>query len=53
MIELEHISKTFRVAKRNAGMGEAVRALFRREYTLVRALRTSPSKSATGRWSAT
>ncbi len=38
MIELEHISKTFRVAKRNAGMGEAVRALFRREYTLVRAL---------------
>lgn len=38
MIELEHICKTFRVAKRNAGMGEAVRALFRREYTLVHAL---------------
>ncbi|MDD6273707.1 MAG: ABC transporter ATP-binding protein [Clostridiaceae bacterium] len=38
MIELEHICKTFRVAKRNAGMGEAVRALFRREYTLVPAL---------------
>ena len=39
MIELEHICKTFRVAKRNAGMGEAVRALFRREYTIVHALR--------------
>ena len=38
MIELEHICKTFRVAKRNAGMGEAVRALFRREYTLIHAL---------------
>ncbi len=38
MIELEHICKTFRVARRNAGMGEAVRALFRREYTLVPAL---------------
>ena len=39
MIELKHISKTFRVAKRNAGMGEAIKALFRREYTLVHALR--------------
>lgn len=39
MIELKHISKTFRVAKRNAGMVEAIKALFRREYTLVHALR--------------
>lgn len=39
MIELKHINKTFRVAKRNAGMGEAIKALFRREYTLVHALR--------------
>lgn len=39
MIELKHISKTFRVAKRNAGMGEAVKALFKREYTPVHALR--------------
>ena len=38
MIELQHISKTFRVAKRNAGFGEAVKALFRREYTEIHAL---------------
>ncbi len=38
MIELSHIDKTFRVAKRRAGMGEAVRALFHREYTLIHAL---------------
>lgn len=38
MIELKHIEKTFRVAKRNAGMGEAIKALFRREYTDIHAL---------------
>lgn len=38
MIELNDIHKTFRVAKRNAGMKEAVRALFHKEYTLVHAL---------------
>lgn len=38
MIELSHLHKTFRVARRNAGMGEAVRALFRREYTEIHAL---------------
>ncbi len=38
MIELQHISKTFRVARRNAGMREAVKALFAREYTEIRAL---------------
>ena len=38
MIELEHISKTFRVARRNAGFGEAVRALFRKDYTCIHAL---------------
>ncbi|MGN1345183.1 MAG: ATP-binding cassette domain-containing protein [Eubacteriales bacterium] len=38
MIELKGISKTFRVAKRNSGFGEAVPALFRREYTEVHAL---------------
>lgn len=38
MIELEGISKSFRVAKRNSGMKEAFRALFRREYTVVNAL---------------
>lgn len=39
MIELRHIDKTFRVARRNAGMGEAVKALFHRDYTRVGALR--------------
>ena len=38
MIELKHISKTFRVAKRDSGFREAAKALFRKEYTLVHAL---------------
>lgn len=38
MIELKGITKTFKVAKRNAGLREAVRALFSREYTYIRAL---------------
>ncbi len=38
MIELEEISKSFRVAKRNAGLGKAVKALFHREYTVIQAL---------------
>lgn len=39
MITLEHICKTFRVAKRNAGMKAAARALFHKEYERVEALR--------------
>lgn len=39
MIELRNICKTFKVARRNAGFHEAVKALFRREYTLIHALR--------------
>lgn len=39
MIELRHVNKTFRVAKRNAGMKEALKALVFREYTQVQALR--------------
>lgn len=39
MIELTNITKTFKVAKRNAGLGEAVKALFAREYTLIHALK--------------
>jgi ABC-2 type transport system ATP-binding protein len=39
MIKLEGINKTFRVAKRNSGFGNAVKALFSREYTDVHALR--------------
>ncbi len=38
MIELSHIRKTFRVARRSAGMREAARALFHREYTEIHAL---------------
>ena len=38
MIELRDIRKTFRVAKRKTGFGEAVKALFRRDYTDIHAL---------------
>ena len=38
MIELKHINKTFRVAKRSAGFREAAKSLFHREYTQIHAL---------------
>ena len=38
MITLHNINKTFRVAKRQAGFGRAVKALFSREHEIVRAL---------------
>lgn len=38
MIQVEHLRKTFRVAKRSAGFGNAVKALFSREYEEIRAL---------------
>lgn len=38
MITLKNINKTFRVAKRQAGFGRAVKALFSREHELVHAL---------------
>lgn len=38
MITLQNICKTFRVSKREPGLLPAVRALFRREYSLVKAL---------------
>lgn len=38
MITLSNINKTFRVAKRQAGFGRAIKALFSREYELVHAL---------------
>jgi ABC-type uncharacterized transport system, ATPase component len=38
LIELSHIEKTFRVARRNAGFGEAFKSLFHREYTQIKAL---------------
>lgn len=39
MIEVSHISKTFRIAKRSPGLKQAAKALFRREYEEVNALR--------------
>ena len=39
MIECKGLSKTYRVARREAGFGNAVKALFSRKYELVRALR--------------
>ncbi len=38
MIEVEHISKTFRVSRRNSGFKEAAKALFHREYEELKAL---------------
>ena len=36
MIELKNVNKTFKVAKRNAGLSEAVKALFRKEYIYMK-----------------
>lgn len=38
MITLENVNKSFRVAKRRAGFGRAVKALFSREYQTIQAL---------------
>jgi ABC-2 type transport system ATP-binding protein len=38
VIELKEISKSFRVSKRNPGLRKAVKALFKREYEVVKAL---------------
>jgi ABC-2 type transport system ATP-binding protein len=38
VIELQGVSKTFKVARREKGAGAAFRALFKREYNYVRAL---------------
>lgn len=38
MVELKNINKVFKVAKRNAGFSEAVKALFKKEYTHIHAL---------------
>lgn len=38
MIAVHNLCKTFRVAKRNAGLKEAWKALFRREHEIVHAL---------------
>ena len=38
MIQVEHLTKTYKVAKRNGGLLEAVKALGHHAYTIVRAL---------------
>lgn len=38
MIAMEHVSKTYKVAKRKAGLREACKAFVRREYEGIRAL---------------
>lgn len=38
MITMEHVCKSYKIAKRNAGFGEAVKALFHREYEEIHAL---------------
>lgn len=38
MIELNEICKTFKIARRNAGLGNAMKALFQKEYTYIKAL---------------
>ncbi len=48
MIELKNINKTFKVAKRNAGFGEAVKALVKKEYTYVHALKDVSFSIGTG-----
>lgn len=39
MIEMKGISKTYRIRKREAGIGSAVKALFTRDYTKIHALK--------------
>ena len=38
MIEVSHITKTYRVAKRDAGFINAFHSLFHREYDEIKAL---------------
>ncbi|MCM1026132.1 MAG: ATP-binding cassette domain-containing protein [Roseburia sp.] len=38
MITMENVCKTYRIAKRNAGLAEACRAFFHREYEVIHAL---------------
>lgn len=38
MIEFNDICKTYRVARRSSGFGNAVKSLFKREYTTIKIL---------------
>ena len=37
MITMEHVWKSYKIAKRNSGFGQALKALFSREYEVVHA----------------
>lgn len=39
MIEVKNLTKTFKVSKRNSGLKEAAKALFKRKYEIVEALK--------------
>ena len=38
MIELDHITKTFKIQKREAGTKNAIKTFFKREYQTIKAL---------------
>lgn len=38
MIKVEHLSKTYKVARRNSGLREAIKSLYSREYEEIKAL---------------
>lgn len=38
MIEVEHLCKTYKIAKRNAGFAEACKSFFSRKYEIIQAL---------------
>ena len=38
MITMEHVCKSYKIAKRNAGFGETCKSLFHREYEVIHAL---------------
>ena len=48
MIELKNITKTFKVMRRNAGFGEALKSFFRREYEYIHALKNISFKIGDG-----
>ncbi|KUO69867.1 MAG: ABC transporter [Clostridia bacterium BRH_c25] len=48
MIELKNINKTFKISKRNAGFTEALKTLFKKEYTYVHALKDVSFSIGTG-----
>ena len=39
MIEVRNLCKSFKISKRDEGLGKAVKALFHREYELIYALK--------------